>query len=128
MLAESPRLGPLISEDRSEVEQPYWLRKVVHAVLNVGPADGRRTLRAQSDFVTTTVIEGVHLFLNNVCLLTNAVEEQTCIFKNWGIYTLVSVKLAYPAGFLSDPLPEALLRWQDIFGSSGCLEQVSVPR
>ena len=76
VLAVAPRLRLLVAEHRAVVPELHRLRQLVHAVLHVGAADGRRALGTQRQRAVALVPERVHLFAHDIGGLTDAALEQ----------------------------------------------------
>jgi len=94
VLSIPPLLGSLVSEDGGEVIEPYRLGQVMHAMLDIGTADGGRALRAQRHRRATTILEGVGLLLHNIGAGTDGANEKASILEDRGIDALIAVKLA----------------------------------
>ena len=75
-LAVAAPLRRFGAEERRQVPQLDRLRQLVHPVLQVRPAHGRRALGSQRQAAATAVVERVHLLLHDVGRLANAAGEQ----------------------------------------------------
>jgi hypothetical protein len=109
VLTVPPRLGSFVAKDGADIVEPHRLRKIVHAMLDISPADRCRSLRAQGHAVATPILEGIHLLLYDVCPFADAVLEQACLLENRGIDTLVAVKLTNPVSLLFYKTPVSLI-------------------
>jgi hypothetical protein len=69
-------LGALVAEEARAVPQLDRLTALVHAVLDVGPADRRRSLRPQRQRAARGVGEREHLLAHDVRRLAHAAGEQ----------------------------------------------------
>ena len=88
-LAVAAGLGAVVPEEGAGVVEPHGLGQVVHAVLEIGPADGRRALGTQGQQVAAAVLEGVGLVLDDVGDLARAANEQLCVLERGRVYALV---------------------------------------
>ncbi len=66
MLAVASGLGPLVAKHRSVVPELHGLRLLEHAVLDVGPADGRGAFGAQRELAPAAIGKRVHLLAHDV--------------------------------------------------------------
>jgi hypothetical protein len=89
VLAHTAFLGSFIPKDGASIVEPYWLRLVVHSMLNICPANRRCTLGPQGDSVTTAVFEGIHLLLHNIGTFADTAKEQLSLLKYRSIDALV---------------------------------------
>ena len=114
VLAQAPRLRPVIAEYRQHVEQLHRLRQHVHPVLLVGAHDGRRALGPQCERVAATVIEGVHLLLHDVRARAGALVEQLGCFERWRADGLVVAQPALARERARHDLPGGRVRGQPV--------------
>ena len=91
VLAVAPGLRPLVAEHRAVVPELHRLRPLVHAVLDVGAADGRRALGAQRQRAPALVLERVHLLAHDVGRLADAALEQPGLLELGGDDVAVAV-------------------------------------
>ena len=75
-LPEAPGLRLLLAVVAAQVPELHRLGQRVHAVLEVGAADGRGALRAQGQRAPAGVLEGVHLLLDDVGGLADPAGEE----------------------------------------------------
>ncbi len=71
-LAKPSGLWAVVTKHRSQVIELYRLRPGVEVVLDIGPDNSRCAFRPQGDAPAATILEGVHLFLNDVRAVANA--------------------------------------------------------
>ena len=89
MLPVSPRLRTLIPEYRAYVVHPYRLGQVPHSVLQVGAANGGRTLRAKRKGISTPVLEGIGLLLDDIRCRADSALEQARVLEHGGVYPVI---------------------------------------
>ena len=75
-LAEAPGLRALVAKEARQVPELHRLAALVHAVLDVGAADGRGALGTQRERAPAAVGEGEHLLAHDVGRLADAAGEQ----------------------------------------------------
>ena len=90
MLAVPAGLGTFVSKDRTQVIQPHRLGQIVHAMLQVGPAYRSCTFGAQSQKVSTPILEGIGFLFDDVGNLPNAPDKQASVLKHGRVDTPVS--------------------------------------
>ena len=122
VLAQAAGLGALVAEDGAEVVHAHGLRAVVHAVLEIGAADGRGALGPQGDLLAAAIGEGVGLLLDDVGALADAALEEPGVLEDGG----VDLPVAEPAGLLAgggrDVVPVGLVFGKDVLGAPGKAE------
>ena len=85
VLAVAARLRRLVAEHRAGVPELHRLRQLVHAVLEIGAAHGRRALRAQRQRAAAAVLERVHLLAHDVGGLADRAHEQVGVLEDRGV-------------------------------------------
>ena len=123
-LPVTPRLRPVVAKEASLIVPPDGLRQVVHAVLEVRAAHGRRALGAQGDQVSPSVLEGVGLFLDDVRDLTDAPYEEIGVLEGGGIDPFIPEPGRDIFGPGLEITPVALLLGQHVGGASRCLKRI----
>ena len=127
MLSVSPFLGSLVSEDGGKVIEPYRLRQVMHAMLQVGATYRGGALGPQRHRLSAAILKGVGLLLYNVRARTDGANKKAGILKNGGIDALIAIELANLRCLLLDISKVALFRRQDVRCAPGCLIQREPP-
>ena len=97
-LAVAPGLGALVTEEAREVPELDGLATLVHAVLDVGAADGGGALGAQRERARGGVLEGEHLLAHDVGGLADAAGEQLGRLEGGRLDPLVAGALEQGAG------------------------------
>jgi hypothetical protein len=76
VLSKASGLRPLIAEDRAEIIKSHRLRKVVHTAFQISTTYRSGPLGSKCDGIPSPVLEGVHLFLNDVRTFTHRAKEE----------------------------------------------------
>ena len=97
------------------------MRQVLKTVFQISPADGSSALRLEGDAVTAAVIEGIHLFFDDVRTFPDAAREKPGIFEDRRLDAFVAVKLSDISRLLLDITPVGLFFRQDISGAARCI-------
>ncbi len=89
-LAKAPGLRRLVAKERAPGPDLDRLGQLVHAVLDVGPADRGGRLRAQRQRAPGLVVEGEHLLLDDVRGLPDPAGEHLGVLEHRGLERLVA--------------------------------------
>ena len=118
VLPEAAGLGPFVAEHGAEVVHAHRLREVVHTMLEVGAADRGGAFGTEGDAVAAPVLEGVHLFLDDVRAFPDGPDEQVGVLKSGSVDTTVAEAVGDLHCFGLDVTPVFLLLGQVISGSA----------
>jgi hypothetical protein len=103
-LAITPLLRSLVAKHRTHV--PQTLRLVIkQAVFFTGADATGCPFRAQRDAFAIAIIEGIHLFLDDVRDFADGTFEQVCGFQNGKANLLIAVALENIGKGTFDVLP-----------------------
>ncbi len=120
-LPVAPLLGSFAPEHRADGVEPLHGVGRVQLVLDVGPHDGGRGLRAQGDHLPAAVGEGVHLLFDDVRVLADAALEELGPFHDRDPYLTEPEPLEQLLGGALDRLPELHLAGQNVLEASNQL-------
>ena len=116
-LAEASCLRPLVAEHGSNVIQFDQRARAVHFVFDVGTHHRDCAFRTERDLIPATVLEGVHLFFNDVGGFPNTPFEQVGVLENWNSNFLESILGKNTMGQGFHPLPLFDFTGEDIFNA-----------
>src|SRR5207237_2882061 len=94
----APGLGALVAEEARQIPQLHGLPSLVHAVLDVGPAHGRRSLRTQRERAAGGILKREHLLAHDVRGLAHAAREQLGRLENGRLDPFVTRVLEHRSG------------------------------
>ena len=97
-LPVAARLRALVAEEARQVPELHRLAALVHAVLDVRPADGRGALGPQRERASGGVLEREHLLAHDVGGLADAAREQLRRLERGRLDALVAGALEDRAG------------------------------
>ena len=121
-LAELSALRRGVPVHRPDQERLHRLRLAEEAVLDVRARHGRRSLGSQRQRAVTAVRERVHLLLDDVGALARRAREELRVLEERCRDPPVAVRGADVLGLADHPLPQRLLRGQDVLCASRRLE------
>ncbi len=112
-------LGPLVAEHRTRGPEPLLL-VVQQSVLDCGTDESGRRLGSQAQPVAATVLEAVHLLLDDVGVLADRAVEELGVLEERYAHFAVTVVGEKPARRSLDPLPvRQLVREQVVHTANG---------
>ena len=125
-LAVAPGLGALVAEEARQVPQPHGLAELVHAVLDVCPADRRGALRAQGQRASGGVLEGVHLLAHDVGGCADAAREQLGRLERGRLDALIAGALQDRASAVLERRARGGLLAEHVEGAAGRFDAVGL--
>ena len=117
-----PGLGPFMTEERTGIEELHRLRQLVHAVLDVGPADRSRAFRTQGQRSLALVLEGEHLLADDVGRFADPAFKKGRVLEGRRHDHPVSGQSEDLPGGIEQPLALGRLFRQHVEGSARGLE------
>jgi len=121
-LAELSALRRGVPVHRPDQERLHRLRRAVEPVLDVRARDRGRALGSQRQRAVTAVRERVHLLLDDVGALPRRAREELGVLEERSRDPPVAVRRTDVFGLAKNPLPQRLLRGQDVLRASRRLE------
>jgi hypothetical protein len=121
-LAEAPRLWCLVTEERTGGPDLHRLWQLVHAVLDVGPADAGGSFGPERERAAGLVLEGEHLLLDDVRGLPHPAGEQLGVLEHRRLHRLVARSSEQVARHLHDSESPARVRRQHVDRAARGLE------
>jgi hypothetical protein len=121
-LPVAARLRALVPEEGPRVPELHGLGPLLHAVLEIRPADRRRPLRAQRQAAAALVLEGEHLLLDDVGGLADPSGEELGVLEGRRVDPAVAGALEHLTRELLDPRTQRLLLGQHVEGPTRGLE------
>ncbi len=121
VFAHAPRLWLIVAKHGlAQVVQLDGLRKLKHAMFKVCSHHARRALRSQREIgapslLVRSVIETVHLFINDVCAFAGSADEQRSFLYGRRLDAPVSIQFSHLYRRLLDQPPVRLFVRQHIF-------------
>ena len=114
-------LGSLPTKHGTDGKKFFNRVSGIQLVLDVGPANRSRGLGPQGDQIALAIRKGVHLFFNDIRILTNAAGKKLGAFHD-GNPDLLEAEIGKQGrGRLLDVLPQFRFTRQDIFKPSNQL-------
>ena len=108
VLAVTALLRRRVAVHRRDREQLLGLRLAMKPVLDVGAHDRRGSLRAERQRPAPTVLERVHLLLDDVGAGARRAREQLGVLEDRRLDAPVAVERAETLDLACDPLPDRL--------------------
>ncbi len=129
-LAVASTLRRLGAEEAREVPELHGLCELAHPVFEVRAAHRRGPLRSQRERPSATVVERVHLLLDDVGRLPDPAREQLGGLERGRLDPPVAGGTEDPLGLLLDDLPLRRRLGQDVECAAGGLNHraLTVPR
>lgn len=118
-------LWTLVAEHRTDVPEFLHLATAGDAVLEHGTHTGCRAFRTQGQGVAVTVIEGVHLFFDDVGHFTNGALEQLGELNDRHADLLVAVVIQQTRNGALEMTPQRGLFGQDVVHATNGLQRLA---
>src|SRR5436190_13217848 len=122
VLAVATALWAPVAVHRRDREELHRLRLPVHAVLDVGAADRGRALGPQRERAAASVLERVHLLLDDVRAGPGCAREEVGVLEARRLDAAVAVERAEALHLPRHPLPLRLFGGEDVVGSARGLD------
>ena len=122
MLAVASLPGRAVAVHRPDREELRRLRLSMQPVLDVRPADRRRSLRPKRQRALRPIRERVHLLLDDVGPLAGGALEERGVLEHRRRDGSVAVELAQALDLRRDPAPVRLLGRDDVVGAARALD------
>ncbi len=124
-LAIAARLRGLVAEERAPRPHLYRLGKLVHPVLDVGPADRRGGLGPERHGASAGILEREHLLLHDVGALPDAAREHLGVLEHRRVERLETRGPEEVGGGLQELLPAVARFREHVEGSPRRAELLS---
>ena len=122
VLAVATAAGGAVAVHRRDRVELLRLRLPMQAVLDVRPADRRRSLGPQGQRPVRAVGERVHLLLDDVGSLPGRAQEQIGVLEHGRLDRPVAVERGQPLHLAGDAPPERLLGREDVVCAARAFE------